>query len=226
MIPLQQAITFNNEGVQLLNSGNIPGALHAFQTALVTMKAAAACHSELIPRTVLQNDQDDRLLSVLGQQSGSLDGLQNEHCYIYDRPILIPTDMEVLCQGDLDSFVLTASTFVIFNFALTYHQQSKFSGHEGPLRRAGQLYSLTLKTLASVESNKDLHAVLQCLSLNNLAQLYYDQCEYRKSQSCLEMLHELVIATDCIKDYLDETEAEEIMLNLVYLQPPTAARAA
>lgn len=232
MNTLQEALRTNNEGVQLLIGGSIVGALHAFQSAITAMKDAAASshaapssHDET-PHTIsLMSDRTERFFS-LEQRQGSLAGIQNEHCYVYDRPLLIPSNPELLSEDEVDTFITTSSLFIIFNFAIACHQQGKVSGNEFALQRAGQLYNLTLKILATKGINSELLTVLQCLAPNNLAQLHYDQCDYQTSQSCVKTMHDLVVTTDCLEDYLDETVAEEILLNLTYLQTPTAARAA
>lgn len=225
MDPLYQAIMLNNEGAQLLKSRNISGALHAFTNALVSIKSAATCRSEETSWSVLQNDPDDILLSVLGERADSLSNLQNEHCYIYNRPFSIPTDLEIF-----DLFVCTVIPFVIFNFALASQHLGKITGHAAPMRRAVKLYSLALKIFAGVsrtESSEDKsNALLQCLVLNNIAQLLHDQCDYLNSKNCLERMRNLIVTTACLQDYLNKREADEIMLNLECLRSPTAAHAA
>ena len=224
MNPLEKAIMINNEGVHRLNFGNISGALHAFQSAVVVMKEAAVSHAEY---PALPNDRNDCSLWGVEPRPGNLVGLQNEHCYVFTRPLLIPTDVKISTPEELDSFVLTSSAIVIFNFALASHQFGNISGQQAPLRRAGRLYDLTLKILVRGENHyHHMHAILQCLALNNLAQLCYDQCDYAKSQTCIETMYDLVATTDCLDSHLNEHEAAEIMLNIVHLQPPTVARAA
>jgi hypothetical protein len=220
--PLQQAIMHNNEGVHHLNCGNISGALLAFQSAISFMKEATACHADK-PRSILHIDW----VFSREQQPGALDGLQSEHGYVYDRPILIPTDLGIFTSHELYSVVLTSGSFIIFNFALACQYDGKITGNKVPLQKARQLYELVLKMLTSEESNcNNCCVVLQCLVLNNLAQLHHDQCNYRKSQSCMQSLYDHIITTNCLDIYLDATEAEEIMLNLVHLRPPTVAGAA
>jgi hypothetical protein len=147
-------------------------------------------------------------------------------CYIYDRPLLIPTVPRFQTQDDLDVFVLTTSTYIIFNFALACHQFGKVYGDEDALKRAGCLYNLTIKSLANDDHATPVHVALQCLALNNLAQLHYDHCDFVKSQGCLEIMYDLVIRTDCLDKYLNDNETEELMLNMVHMQPPIAASAA
>lgn len=223
---VQGAITINNEGVHLLNGGNIPGALQAFQSAIAALKKAAeSCQSERT-QIIFQKAWNDQSLFSFEQRPVAVAGLQNVHSYIYNRPLLIPTDLKILSHVCLDSFVTSSTAFVIFNFALAHHEQGKTRGHEVSLRRAGQLYNVTLKVLANKESSNNSGAVLQCLALNNLAQLYYDNCDFQKCQFCMVTVNDFVAKTDCLNAYLDETEVDEIMLNLIYLQPPTVAGAA
>lgn len=225
MNPLQEAIMINNEGVRLLSYGNISCALHSFQNAVTMMKEVAVAQAEK-PRAIPPNDSSCSRFEPAPERPGNLVGLQNEACYIYDRPLLIPTDFNIATLEEQDSFMLMSSTFVIFNFALACHQFGKISGNEVHLLRAGQLYELTLKILSSAERDHAMHSVLQCLALNNLAQLHYDQCDYQKSQSYMESMFDLVMTTDCLDTHLSEKEVEELMLNLVHMQPPTVAPAA
>lgn len=217
----------NNVGVNHLRNGNISRASHAFQSAIVIILEAATSITEQIQTNILQNNHNDCSLFSLEQRPVTLTGLHNEHCYVYNRPLIVQADLNMLSHEDLDSFVLTFSTVVVFNFALACHQQGNISGAEVSLLKAGQMYSMALQILASKEiNNNDCHAVLQCLALNNLAQLHYDRCDYQKSQSCMSTVLDIVTTTICLSDHLDEKESEEIMMNLLYMQPPTAAHAA
>ena len=131
----------------------------------------------------------------------------------------------------MSSVVATASTYIIFNFALTCHVVGKQTGRERYMIRAMRLYELTLKVLHTAQSSSDcspheMHSVLKCLALNNLAQIHYELCDYRSSQLCHDSLYTLLITIKHMDTYLDENEIEDIMLNLVYVKSPTVAKAA
>jgi hypothetical protein len=175
-------------------------------------------------------------VSVLPQEQRSssalLDGLNVGISYIYNRPLLIPTDISIQSMEHMNSVVVTASTYIIFNFALTCHLVGKHTGKDSYFIRAMRLYELTLKVLETAQSNSstpcvhEMHSVLECLALNNLAQMHYELCDYRSSQFYMDSMYALLITIKRMDTYLEENELEEIMLNLVYLQSPSVAKAA
>jgi hypothetical protein len=228
MNPLLQSIAMNKEGVRLLNLGDTSGAIAVFQHAVAVMRNVAAAHAEN-PCELFDNLASEEMRTSFprrDQRPQDLVGLQSDVCYIYNRPLVIPTVAHIKNQEDLDSFVQISSSFIIFNFALVCHQYGKIHGDEASLKRAGCLYNLTVKSLANGVGCDQAHFALQCLALNNLAQLHYDQCDFRKSQSCLEIMYDMVIRTNCLDSYLSDEETEELMLNLVHMQAPVAACAA
>jgi hypothetical protein len=228
MNPLLQAIAMNKEGVQLLNLGDTSGAIVVFQHAVAVMRNLAAAHAEN-PCELFDYFASEEMRTSFprrDQRPQDLVGLQSDVCYIYNRPLVIPTNVQFKNQEDLDSFVLISSTFVIFNFALACHQYGKIHGDENSLKRASCLYNLTIKSLANGDGCDEAQFALQCLALNNLAQLHYDQCDFHKSQSCLEIMYDMVIRTNCLDAYLSDEETEELMLNMVHMQAPVAACAA
>jgi hypothetical protein len=161
-----------------------------------------------------------------------LDGLNVGISYVYNRPLLIPTDISIQSVEHMNSVVVTASTYIIFNFALTCHAVGNHTGKESYLIRAMRLYELTLKVLETAKSSavsscvQEMHAALECLTLNNLAQMHYELCDYRSSQFYMDSMYAVLITIKRMDTYLEENELEEIMLNLVYLQSPSVAKAA
>ena len=165
--------------------------------------------------------------------SALLDGLNVGISYIYNRPLLIPTDITIRSMEHMNSVVVTASTYIIFNFALTCHAVGRHTGKESYFIRAMRLYELTLKVLETAQASSssspyvhEMHSVLECLTFNNLAQMHYELCDYRSSQFYMDSMHALLINIKRMHAYLEENELEEIMLNLVYLQSPSVAKAA
>lgn len=235
MNSLDKAIAINNEGVRLLGVGNCSAGLQEFQRAIVLLRQAS---EELDPRTgalPAESSEDGRDDSsayfCVGPSSRNLTGLQNAHCYVYDRPLLLPTKMAISCLEEFDSVVLTLSTSVIFNMALACHQHGQVTGLAVALTKSANLYEFIVKVL---NDNNDgvvdelEHHMLLCLALNNLAQLHYDSCDYQKCQIYLDKLFDVVVASPyCLDDScLNEEDVEEIMLNLVHMNPPSGACAA
>ena len=234
MNPLRQAVLLNNAGVRLLDHGNLDHALHSFQCAVSSIKVATTAATFEKPLELFAPPKDDshRFKTTTTPQEDvtlRLDGLKNGVSYIYNRPLLIPTDFSIQSIEQLNSVILSASTYIVFNFALACHLCGKTSGREDYLFRAARLYELTLKVLGSAEATRDrssMLAILECLTLNNLAQMYYEQCDYKTCQIYMDAMHDLFMTADRLDTFLDAHEMEEIMLNLVYLQSPPVAKAA
>jgi hypothetical protein len=228
MNSLNKAIMLNNEGAHLLSSGQAMEALHLMQSAVLTLKdftpPSAGSHRPSVIAVPLcpfptKDMEPERNLP-------HIDGL----LYRYERPLLIPTLVNE-SEVEFASVVETLSTYVIFNFALACHQFGKQTGTDAPLQRAMELYDLFIRTLNRLRSECDCqhYESLQCLALNNLAHLHYDYCDYEESQYCMNCMHEILNeSSDCLEssNCLSTLETEEIMLNHMYLQRPTAARAA
>jgi hypothetical protein len=243
MDPLTQATMLNNEGVHLLDSGEITGSIQLFERIVVLLKDFThSCSGDKV-RSIPSLDGPKEIAASqpvktcesqanLQQLTGAkLDGLQNGHCYVYDRPLLLPTQFATSTQQDIDSYMLTLTSYIMFNFALACHQYGKLSGREAPLSQASNLYDLVLTILCRSDIDNSTHSVFKCLALNNLAQLHYEACEYEKSQHCVACLYDLIIWTECLDSpssrcHLSETEVEEIKLNLIHLHPPSSAKAA
>ena len=123
------------------------------------------------------NTEVQATVAVLPQQpstSALLDGINVGISYIYNRPFLISTDISIQNMDHMNSVVATASTYIIFNFALTCHVVGKQTGNERYMIRAMRLYELTLKVLHTAQSSsgcspyvREMHSVLECLTLNN-----------------------------------------------------------
>jgi hypothetical protein len=146
---------------------------------------------------------------------------------VYDRPLLLPTDVTIKSQDEVESIILTASTSIIFNLALSCHQQGTITGNEILLKKAARLYALVVRILDNADSDDEVHYVLKCLALNNGAQLHYEQCDYDLSQICMEEMFHLLMQTDCLlDDFLEADEADQVRLNMLHLQLPSVARAA
>jgi hypothetical protein len=242
MNPLRDAILLNNAGVQLLNRGSLEQALHSFQCAVSSIKVATTNASFENPQTLFDASNasgrfNHREVAAHGAETNMaeaklrLDGLKNGVSYVFNRPLLIPTGFSIYSMEQLNSVILSASTYIVFNFALACHFCGKMSGREVYLMRAARLYELTLKVLGSAEARScpnhgTMPAILECLTLNNLAQMYYEQCDYKTCQIYMDAMYDLFMTAERLDAFLDTHEMEEIMLNLVYLQSPPVAKAA
>jgi hypothetical protein len=228
MNALRDAILLNNAGVRFLQCGDLEYSLHSFQRAISSVKLSSTIASEEKPLKLcneeVSNDslgscqyhhEEEPMCNTMHQ----LDGLKNDISFIYNRPLLITTEVSIQSAEQLNSLMLSTSTYIVFNFALACHVCGKLCGKEEYLTRASRFYQLTLKVLASAEAaccslNQDsMHPMLQCVTLNNLAQLRYEQCDYKTCQIYIHAMHvHFLMNAECLNAFLDAEEIEEIML--------------
>jgi hypothetical protein len=224
------AIQLNNEAASLLQAKDTMEAVHCFQRALAIMKSLVVdreCH----PETLV--DWTDRPRSIPPVHNKDMDCVwQGGSIYFCSRPILLSTDNAVESECDCVLRVQVVSAFVVFNLDLAYHRLGIETGTDEPLQYALKLYQIVL-TSQSIErfvdegTRSDLE-VLHCLVWNNLSHLHYEFCEYSTSMYCVGCMAEWVMHTECLEhpNYLQEDEAEEMKLNIMFVRCPIAAHAA
>jgi hypothetical protein len=232
---LHQAIALNNTGVMLHQQGHC--GLATFERAIATLRilseqltAASKCWSKPASNS---HCHPARGFSTFGVVPCRLDetcqrNQMNGSHFVYNRPLVLPTVYSVSGTDELLAIVRTASTAMIFNMAVQWHDLGQSTGREAYAKKAAHLYDALLSILDSAchcEDDESL-ALLKCLALNNRAQLYHEQCDYVHSDGCMDRLCHLLVSTDVLDDYLDEADADEIRVNALYLQPPTVAHAA
>jgi hypothetical protein len=230
---LHQAIALNNTGVMLHQQGHC--GLATFERAIATLRVlsehVAAAGKSLVPssnRPAARGSSTFGVVPCRLGETGQRDQIHGSH-FVYNRPLLLPTVYTVVTYpGELLTIVLTASTTMIFNMAVQWHELGRSTGREAFGNKAAHLYDAVLSILHSVchSDNDESLALLKCLALNNRAQLYHEQCEYGHSDRCMDELCHLLVSTDVLDDYLDEVDADEIRMNSLYLSPPTVAHAA
>jgi hypothetical protein len=95
-----------------------------------------------------------------------------------------------------------------------------------------EYYGSLMHSLSSERDARDGCRIdhLLCLALNNAACLHYDRFEYAVCECCLhlDLMTDVVSMTDCFccSRLVTSVEAEEMMLDRVYLEPPKAASSA
>jgi hypothetical protein len=240
MQSLQEVIKFNNEGARLLQSGSTMDALYVFRMAAVSLKQVRLAipsteHAPSTPDTtpcvaptlqIPSKGDCDMILEEKVCQS-----VQSPHdgaFYVHYRPLIIPENM-LLSSEDPCELVQILTTFVLFNLALACHHYGKVSGTIEPLERAKELYRVVLRSQGCGDEGA-LQAVdlMQCLALNNLAHLHYEQQQYEISTRYMKGMYEIIGETQCLDDdrYVSSHEAEEILLNVHFALPPSVATAA
>jgi hypothetical protein len=227
---LNEAIQLNNAGVKLHQQGQWASCLSTFQRAVDTLRVMSEqvsqwrqCHAPSI--SLIGTHQSSFCLETCRRRAGSL--VPGQY-FVYNRSLLLSIVSKVSDLDELSAIILTASVSMIFNMAIAWHEFGQLTCNETYLAKAGQLYDIVLSILDSNNSipGDESFAVMNCLVLNNRAQLHYEQCDYVQSERCVDGIRYLLLSTDVLEAYLDVEEVDEMRMNIVYLQPPTVAHAA
>jgi tetratricopeptide (TPR) repeat protein len=209
-----------NQGVDLLVAGDFLNAMQSFRSALSLLREASN-EVQGTYRTGMSSSSEESPLPVC-QSTLTIPGLQGMQCYVYDHGIMI-TDTT---DGDSDKMLSLYSAIVLFNLALASHREGRLGG-EKSLEKATALYGMALKLLASSPTLDDISAtILILIALNNKAQIHYDQCQYRESSECLTEISAIMGSVYALRSALNPKEYEGILLNVMLLNAPTAAKAA
>jgi hypothetical protein len=220
MDSIKHACTLNNQGVDLLVSGDSVRAMRSFQTGLSLLKEAANEVNEVETETICMTSQEVKL--PLCESTSSVPGLEGLHCYVYDHGIMI-TDTT---NGDSDEMLSLFCAILLFNLALASHLEGRL-GSEKSLKKASMLYTMTLELLTSAPMPDDMSAtVLILLALNNKAQIHYEQCEYSDADDCLKEISSIMCSVQGLHSTLNHKDVEGLLLNVMLLNAPTAAQAA
>lgn len=222
---LQEAIALNNNGVQHLQDGISGDGIESFQRAAVIMKAYSDQAIDW-PQTSLFGHNHKAGFSFGSAGPGGQSKVHCDQSYVYNRPLIIVTDLDGVSEDHLQWFVLTATTSIIFNLALSWHLHGNATGKSMLLTKASHLYNLVINVIDNAETVDESYAVLECVALNNLAQIHFEQGNYDICRDCLSELFDLIQMNDFLDIYLDSEEADEIRFNILHLRAPVAALAA
>jgi hypothetical protein len=219
---IMQACSLNNQGVDLLVSGDSSGAMSSLKMAMNILKEAVYGGAKEAPSFDGLNQAIEEAALPIAESFLTVPGLQGMPCYVYDHGIMIarPTDEES------DEMLSLYSAIVLFNMALTSHHEGRL-GRETSLKRASLLYGMTVQILSGniVPDNVSAN-ILTLLALNNKAQIHYDQCEYLQCVDCLKELPRILGSVQAIHSTLSKEDIQGLLLNVMLLNCPTAAQAA
>jgi hypothetical protein len=226
MNSIKYACSLNNQGVELLVSGESARALTTFQSALVILfkKAAVNENEATTPSTDIMDVSccDDASLPFCGSTS-TVPGLQDKHCYVYDHGIIITET----ANGESDEMLSLYTAIVFFNWAIASHCQGSALGLDTLLNKASRLYSMSVKLLTRCAMPKDVSTtILTLLAKNNQAQIHYYQCEYVQSVDCMNNVLKIMGSVKGLDSSLGYEDVEGLMLNVMLLSIPAAAPAA
>jgi hypothetical protein len=219
MNSIKYACSLNNQGVDLLVSGESSKAMKVFQSAVRLLHEA-----KTISCTEMDIPCDDASLTICESTSTVVSGLRGLQCYVYDHGIMISDDV----HSDTNETICLYSAIVLFNSALASHSEGTLLGRDKSLMKASTLYGLVVQLLTTSTMPEDTSStILILLALNNKAQIHHHQCEYAQSVDCMVELSKIMGNLTELPSALNHEDAEEILLNVMVLStPPMAAQAA
>jgi hypothetical protein len=226
MNAIKYACSLNNHGVNLLVSGESATAIKACQSALCLLKKASFNQAETTSSTEMKISACDDASLPFCESTSTVSGLQGLHGYVYDHGIMIPGNM---VNGEAETEVMIYIAIVLFNLALASHWEGTATalGRDKLLLKASVLYSLVVQLLNRKIMPEDASTnILTLLALNNKAQIHYDQCEYVQSVDCMKNISKIMDSSSGLHSTLSHLDIWGLLLNVMFLSTPTAARAA
>jgi hypothetical protein len=221
MNSIKHACSLNNQGVDLLVAGESSRAMKAFQTAVGLLKTAVNEVDEKSACTEMDQSFDVSL--PFCESTSSVSGLQGLHCYVYKHGIMISGNVDEESEATISLYI----AIVLFNLALASHCQGTALGRDALLKKASVLYTLVVQLLNRCTMPEDASTtILTLLALNNQAQIHYEQCEYIQSVDCMEYIKKIMGGCRGLHSALNHEDVEGLLLNVMLLSTPSAAKAA
>jgi hypothetical protein len=217
---IKTACSLNNQGVDLLASGDSSGAMSRLKDGLDILKEAL---NEVKATSFdgLDHVNAEAVLPI-SESPSTVPGLQGVPCYVYNHGIIITRTTDEESEEMLSLY----SAIVLFNMALTCHHEGRL-GRETSLKKASRFYIMTVQILNGNIMPGDISAtILTLLALNNKAQIHYDQCEYIQCDDCLKELPRILGTVEAIHSTLSQEDIKGLLLNVMLMHTPTAAQAA
>jgi hypothetical protein len=222
MSPIKYACSLNNQGVDLLVSGDFSKAMRYFTKALSILKEAVNEAGTTSPCIEMNISSEDAALPFC-ESTSAIPGLQDMHFYIYDHGIMLTGT----ATGENGDMLALYSAVVLFNLGLASHHEGRLLGHERAFKKASLFYNVTVSILSGSTMPVGMSAtILTLLALNNRSQIHYDQCEYIQSVDCMKAISRIMGSVNGICSVLNEKDIKGLVLNSMLQDVPTGAQAA
>lgn len=193
------AIGHNNNGVRLLRTGDLPGAILEVAKGLDMMKSImenpatvemdTQQHNDNVDHddsdSMVQTEEEGLSLAFLetscceGSSDGAMDYQQHQPSYVFCSPIEISAEFSSLPT-------LKLSLLMVFNLALAHHLHGIHSSDYVQLEKALRLYECVYR----ISHEEEVHlSVLHAMALtNNMGHVHLNLHDTHKSQKCFEQL--------------------------------------
>ena len=237
MNELRAAVSFNNHGVYYLETNNISQAMQAFQNSVQAIKqgsqtSLSSVHMSIEPPKELPSRSSPVKDAVCPIHFGKrIEGLQKGLYYTFDRAMILrPTLLHFINDEEIESYIYLTTVVVLFNLALTTQMYAMQYGKSHSLQHAIQLYGLVETMTRENDIYGHVDRVVMWLTMNNIASLHYELCDYEKCAIDLQNLQIVLndsVNVEIFTSTLFETEElNELTLNFFYTHEPIAAQAA
>jgi hypothetical protein len=225
MNSIKCACSLNNQGVNLLVSGESARAMKVFHSAVNLLKMAVHDAETISCTTEMNITACDEASLPFCESTSTVSGLQGLHCFVYDHGIMIPGNA---VNGETEVMISLYVAIVLFNLALASHCEGITLGRAKLLKKASTLYSLVVQLLTRCAMPEDTSTttILTLLALNNKAQIHYDQCDYIESVDCMKYISKIMGKLPGFNFALSHEDLEGLLLNVIFLITPSAAQAA
>jgi hypothetical protein len=130
----------NNQGVDLLVTGDSSGAMTSFKMAMDILKEAMINETNTTSCDGGLNQPSEEAALAICESPLTIPGLHGMPCYVYDHGIMIARTTN---EETSDEMLSLYSAIVLFNMALTCHQEGRV-GRKPSLKRASLFYKVTL----------------------------------------------------------------------------------
>ena len=239
---LREAIRINNLGAERFASGELGPAMEAYRQALsfVPANEPVFAAQRQLPAEGAGNAAEGAPPSSLGvafysnnegSNSSRFFAIENdcEKPFSYCKPLIFTQDLPDTQDGSA-----TFCGVVVFNMALAFDIRAKETSVAQTARsnvhrnKALQLYESAIDLFSKTSNRVDLTCSMAAAS-NNKARIYFEQCEYERSNAELVRLQAIMTRADRSafrSDFLEEDDFQGILLNLLLMWPPSVAQAA
>ena len=199
MTTSQIVIEINNVACDLLERGYYQESYRLFKKTLQILQLAGSSKGESASATIVKDSVLEHLHKIKGQCVLLRPQLSFNHdLTMYNRPFKILKNQDATAseQPSLEHMVK-----VIYNSALSMHLWTMEDGIALSSHKALQAltqYGNIRKILASMLHHQEDTLPILMATLNNEAQLHYENCQYDRSKQCLECLERVILKSHSI----------------------------
>mmetsp|Transcript_8358 Transcript_8358/g.12124 ORF Transcript_8358/g.12124 Transcript_8358/m.12124 type:complete len:228 (+) Transcript_8358:122-805(+) len=227
MMQIEDILEENNEGIEHISHGRFAAAKNTFRSAIEKLQEfyqqQKRCKDPSQYRFIIVEPRE--IPNSADQEP------QSKTHYIYRNALLAlvdPNTSEEEGPKDLDCGGLTA--ILVFNLSIVYHcskenDESK-SDYEKIIRMYKKAWDALQKDSRTRTKDRSYHDTVSLGILNNMGALFHDLAKYRQAQHCFKALKSIVSSKSAGVQALNADVRNGIILNVLFLDEPTAAIAA